>query len=255
MVSLSETIRRVGLVVTVAVLATSAAAAAGPPPTLEATCGSVYKLEAKAYWLTTRDGVRLYGIEAGSGATAIILAHGGGSNLCAGLSYAETLVPAGFRVYAFDFRGWGLSQRPTRNPLALGSDLAAAVARARADGAKHVVLIGASMGGAAIVQNTAALDVDGRVSLSGTRIWGGYGVNNPPSLPRIRAPFLYVGTRHDPRAPLAEALGIVRRVGARDKRTVLYEGVWHGWQLVDSAPFRSRARASIVDWIRRVTSL
>jgi pimeloyl-ACP methyl ester carboxylesterase len=219
------------------------------PPTLAQACGSAAGLQARSSWLTTADGVRLYEIEAGRGATTIVLAHQGGSNLCDTLSYAKTLVAAGFRVLAFDFRGWGHSELPSRNRLALGRDLAAAVGRVRAGGAKHVFLAGASMGGAAVVQNTAGLQVDGRISFSGTRLWLGYGVNDPASLPRIRAPFLYVGSRDDPRAPLQEALGIFRRIGSHDKRTVLYAGSWHGWSLVDAAPFAARTRALVLAWI------
>jgi hypothetical protein len=47
---------------------------------------------------------------------------------------------------------------------------------------------------AAIVQNTSALRVAGRISLSGTRLWPGYGINNRAGVARIRDPFLYVGT-------------------------------------------------------------
>jgi uncharacterized protein len=189
-------------------------------------------------------------IEAGTGATTIVLAHGGGSNLCETISYAKILVAAGFHVLAFDFRGWGNSESPTKNRLALGEDLAAAVARSRSEGAKHVFLIGSSMGGAAVVQNTSALDVDGRISLSGTRLWPGFGVNNPRGLARIRAPFLYLGTRDDWRAPRAEATRIFGRVGARDKRMVLYAGSAHGWELVEGTSFARRARALILGWIR-----
>src|SRR5215208_3236864 len=102
------------------------------------------------------------------------------------------------------------------------------------------------MGGAASVQNTSTLDVDGRISLSGTRLWRGYRVNDPAGLLRIRAPFLYVGSRNDWRAPLKEALGIFRRMGAGDKRTALYPGSDHGWCLVESSRFAPRARALVL---------
>jgi len=227
-----------------------ARATTSAPPTLTQACGSTSGLDASSSWLTTADGVRLYEIEAGRGSTTIVLAHQGGSNLCDTLAYAKTLVAAGLRILAFDFRGWGHSELPTRNRLALGKDLATAVDRSRADGAKHVFLAGASMGGAAIVQNTAGLHVDGRISFSGTRLWLGYGVNDPASLPRVRDPFLYVGSRDDPRAPLQEALGIFHRIGSADKRTALYRGSWHGWSLVTAAPFAPRTRALVLEWIR-----
>jgi pimeloyl-ACP methyl ester carboxylesterase len=187
--------------------------------------------------------------EAGSGTTTVVLAHGGRSDLCETLTFAQTLVAAGYRILAFDFRGNGRSDSPDANRLALGRDLAAAVVHARDAGAQHVILVGSSMGGAAIVQNTSSLRVDGRVSLSGTRLWHGFGVNNPAGLARIRAPFLYVGARDDWRAPLPEALGIFRRIGARDKQTALYPGSDHGWGLLESARFAPRARALVLRWI------
>jgi pimeloyl-ACP methyl ester carboxylesterase len=193
--------------------------------------------------------VRLYMAEAGRGATTVVLAHGGRSDLCETLTFAHVLIAAGYRIVAFDFRGGGRSDSPQTNRLALGRDLAAAVAHARRAGAEHVVLIGSSMGGAAIVQNSSSLRVDGRISLSGTRLWHGFGVNDAAGVARIRAPFLYVGARDDWRAPLQEALGVVRRIGARDKRTAFYPGSDHGWQLVESARFASQARALVVRWI------
>jgi pimeloyl-ACP methyl ester carboxylesterase len=220
------------------------------PPTLVQACGDAYDLTARAFWQQTKDGVRLYMIEAGSGKTTAVLAHGGRSDLCDTLPFATRLAAAGYRVVAFDFRGSGRSESPSTNSLALGTDIAAAVAHARATGAERVFLIGSSMGGAAIVQNTSALRVEGRISLSGTRLWPGFGINNPAGLARIRAPFLYVGSRDDWRAPLKEALGIFRRMGAVDKHTAFYPGSYHGWQLLDSSRFAPKARSLVLRWLK-----
>jgi alpha-beta hydrolase superfamily lysophospholipase len=242
-----------GLTVVLVVLVTAVPAGLadeGPPPSLVAACGDFSGVTAQSSWLTTSDGVRLYTIEAGDGPVAAVLAHQGRSDLCEELPYAKTLLAAGLRVLAFDFRGNGHSDNPARNRLSLGRDLAAAVARARAGGAKHVFLIGASMGGAAVVQNTARLAVDGRISLSGTRLWAGFGINDAAGVHALRAPFLYLGSTNDWRAPKSEARAILRSVGSRDKRITLYPGGLHGWQLVQSAPFAARARALILGWIR-----
>jgi alpha-beta hydrolase superfamily lysophospholipase len=224
--------------------------AAGAPPSLVAACGDASGITARPLWLTTQDGVRLYAVEAGHGPTAVVLAHQGGSDLCEELPYAKTLLARRLRIIAFDFRGNGRSERPDRNSLALGRDLAAAVTRAHEREAKHVFLIGASMGGAAVVQNGAGLRVDGIVSLSGTRLWPGYGINKPgPGA--LRAPFLYLGSRSDSRAPLHEARAIFRRVGSHDKHEVLYPGSLHGWELVQStSSHAAKTRAFILAWIR-----
>jgi pimeloyl-ACP methyl ester carboxylesterase len=232
--------------------ATTAAAstAEDTPPTLTEACGSTNELEARSFWLQTYDRVRLYAIEAGSGTRTVVLAHGYPSDVCETLTFAGKLVTSGYRVVAFDFRGDGRSQSPPKNPLAVGRDLAAAVAHARRNGAQRIFLIGSSYGGAAVVHNTTSLRVDGRVSLSGTRFRRGFGFNNFPGLARIRAPFLYVGTRRDPYAPLKDALRIFRRIGAPDKRTAIYPGGDHGWLLVTNGRYASPSFALVLRWIQ-----
>lgn len=226
---------------------TDSAATVGAPPTVEQACRENFR--GQTFWAETSDGVRLYMLEAGTGPTTVVLAHGGGSNLCETLDFARQLVHAGYRIVAFDFRGDGISRYSEKHPLALGNDLAAAATQARARGAKQIFLVGSSMGGAAIVQNTSALHVTGRISLSGTRLWPGYGINDYAALQQIRDPFLYVGSREDSRAPLREALGIFRRIGAADKQKVFYRGGFHGWEILEDAPESKHARKLVLDWI------
>ena len=105
------------------------------------------------------------------------------------------------------------------------------------------------MGGAAVVQNTADIRVDGLISLSGTRLWSGYGINDPAGVRSLTAPFLYIGSRDHSRAPRREALSIFDHVGSSDKRIVLYPGGAHGTSLVDASPFPGRTRGLILRWI------
>jgi len=223
------------------------------PPALRTACGTTEGLSATPMWLRTADGVRLYAVLAGSGSTVIVLAHEGRDNLCGSwLPYAKRLVRSGFRTLLFDFRGNGQSESVGGDKaLRLDRDLAAAVTRAWAGGTRRVFLIGASLGGAAAVQNGASLHVSGIVSLSGTRIWPGFGINHYASLPRLRAPLLYLGTTDDSAAPEKEARDIYARIGSKDKRIVLYRGSLHGTAFVDYAPFAPQARALILDWLRR----
>jgi pimeloyl-ACP methyl ester carboxylesterase len=223
--------------------------ASAAPPRLATACGSDSAITGQAIWLMTDDRVRLYAIEAGEGQVSVVLAHQGRSDLCEELPYAKTLVDAGLRVLAFDFRNNGHSAYPTKNALAYRRDFRAAIKRLRSDGAIRVFLIGASMGGAAAVQNSGGLPLAGVVSLSGTRLWSGFGINKPGPA-SLRAPFLYVGSKSDWRAPLNEARSIIRDAGSRDKRSVFYRGSLHGWQLVQDAPFAAKTRTLILAWVR-----
>jgi pimeloyl-ACP methyl ester carboxylesterase len=219
-------------------------------PSLVSECGPYYpRFKTRPFWLETSDGVRLHAVEAGHGSTTVVLAHQGQSSVCDTIDYVRRLLASGLRIVAFDFRGHGLSQRPARHSLALGRDLAAAVDWAREDGAEHVFLIGASMGGAAAVQNGAGLPVAGVVSLSGTRIWPGFGINKPGA-GALTAPLLYIGTRDDSAAPVDEARAVVRTAGSKDKRSLFYGGALHGWQLVGDTPMGPKNRALILSWMR-----
>ena len=221
------------------------------PPSLTDTCYSTFGVRARPIWFKASDAVRLYGIEAGTGGTAVVLAHEGGTDLCGWLPYIKTLERAGIRAFAFDFRGYLNSGAPKDGSLALGRDLTGAVAQVRADGAKHVFLMGASMGGAAVIQNSAGIRVDGLISLSGTRLWPGYGVNDPAGVHSLSAPFLYIGSRDDWRAPRMQALSVFHSVGSNDKHIVLYPGSDHGWDLVELQPYGPRTRTTILNWIDR----
>lgn len=100
--------------------------------------------------------------------------------------------------------------------------------------------MGASMGGAAVVQISVRIDVTGRISFSGTRLRSGYGINDPAGVRRVSAPFLYVGTRDDWRAPRPEARSVFGMIGSADKKIVLYPGSDHGWDLVEQPPYDAR---------------
>jgi alpha-beta hydrolase superfamily lysophospholipase len=235
--------------------ATAAAATDSGPPELTEVCQSseARRLgEATTLWLEAVDGVRLFAVEVGTGPVGIVLAHQGMSNLCGWIAFVPTLVEAGYRVLAFDFRANGRSEYPSDpvDRLELDRDLEAAIARIRDDGATNVILLGASMGGAAAVQNGAALDVDGIISMSGTHLWPGFGINHPDSLPELKVPFLMVVSREDPAAPLAEAQDIVAAIGSTDKTLIALDGSAHGWSLVEVGVTAPAVAEKVLTWIR-----
>lgn len=241
---------KLAAVILAALAVAGAAAAAGDPPPLASKCGSS-PVAAQPFWLRAEDGFRLYAVEAGEGATAVVLAHESPADLCGWLPYAATLTRAGIRVLALDLRGFGDSRpAPDAAPLAYGRDLRAAVGRLRADGARKVFLVGASFGGAAALAYAPQLDIDGVVSFSGEARLAGAKLDGLAQVARLRKPLLIVGSRHDRYLPVSDALALLRRAGTKDKRTALYPGGFHGWDIVEDAPYAARARALVLRWLR-----
>jgi len=92
------------------------------------------------------DGARVRYIDAGRGAPVVFL-HGLGASMYAWRKNLETVAAAGFRVMAFDNRGFGLSDKP---PVPYDNAAYARLAVALMDslGLSDAVLVGHSMGGA-----------------------------------------------------------------------------------------------------------
>ena len=241
-----------GLLVAVGVLIVGGTPVeAATPPSLESKCGDSSGVVASPFFVRTTDGVELYSIDVGAGPAAIVLVHESPANLCGWLPYIPSLTAAGFRVLAFDLRGFSDSTLPAGPPArAYDRDLAAMVARARADGAKRVFLMGASYGGAVSLTYAPRLPIDGVISLSGETYLPSQRANPLVSAPRLKVPLLIVGSRHDRYLPIKSAVALLRRTAAKDKRTAFYPGGWHGWTIVETAPYASSARALIAAWIR-----
>lgn len=154
-------------------------------------------------------------------------------------------------MLALDLRGFGNSEYAVgRASDAFGRDLRAAIARLGADGATRVFLMGASYGGAVVLTYAPGLAIAGVISLSGEIGLPSVDANALKSAPHLRAPLLIVGSRHDRYLPVRSALRLLRRARSKDKRTAFYPGGWHGWDIVEQAPYASKARALILAWIR-----
>ncbi len=112
----------------------------------------------------TRDGGLVHADVYGNGGRSVVLAHGGRFDKESWAPQALTLVKAGFRVLAFDFRGFGQSKGPGDSDLytaPLHLDVLAAVRYLRTTGAKTVAVVGGSMGGAAAAD--ASIEAPGEI--------------------------------------------------------------------------------------------
>jgi pimeloyl-ACP methyl ester carboxylesterase len=109
----------------------------------------------------TQDGGLIYGDVYGKGGPGLVLAHGGPFNKESWAKQAQVFQEAGFRVLAFDFRGYGQSRGPGQSdfdnaPFHL--DVLAAVRYLRKTGAQTVSVVGGSFGGSAAGDASIASD-------------------------------------------------------------------------------------------------
>jgi pimeloyl-ACP methyl ester carboxylesterase len=170
---------------------------------------------------------RLAAVSIGTGNVAVILAHQVSGSLCEWWPYARSLAKH-FRVVAFDFDGFGGS--PTGDANYPG-EVVAAADWARHHGSRRVVLMGASMGGTAVVVAAARLGnrAAGVIDLSGPATFGD--VNALGAARHVHVPVLFGYAKLD--NPFASDVRRVRAATpARDKPVVSVGGLVHGVDLV-----------------------
>lgn len=98
----------------------------------------------------TEEGATIYADVYGTGARGVVLAHGGRFDKASWELQARAFAQAGFRVLAFDFRGYGQSRGGAADGRRF--DVLAAVRYLRQAGAQTVAVVGASMGGDAAAE-------------------------------------------------------------------------------------------------------
>jgi DNA-binding PadR family transcriptional regulator/dienelactone hydrolase len=195
--------------------------------------------------LRAADGIRLAGHVFGHGRVGIVLAHQSPGDTCQWTAYGQRLARLGYMPLALDFRGSGESATASfAASLRLGGDLAAAVRYLRAHGARKVFLVGASMGGAAVVQGGANIRpvVDGVVAVSASS----YLIDARKWAPRLRAPVLYLAGSLDAGAA-DQSRQLFRATRERAKAIALYDDGRHGVDLVGG---NRTARARIETFLR-----
>jgi pimeloyl-ACP methyl ester carboxylesterase len=183
--------------------------------------------------LRAADGTRLVGHRFGRGPTAVVLVHQYDGDVCEWAPYAKRLASLGYTVIAFDLRGFGLSQRRVGNAsFRYAGDIAAAVKAARSFGAKHVVVVGASLGANATVVAGANVrpPLDGIVSLSAP---GSFSLDAVAAARKLAVPVLYAAADVDQGGIYArDAQAMYDATPGADKQIVVVPGAAHGVRLV-----------------------
>jgi alpha-beta hydrolase superfamily lysophospholipase len=105
--------------------------------------------------------------------------------------------------------------------------------------------MGGSYGGAAVVWAGAEMGSD-LIDLSGpTSLFNVIGL-----APKVTAPLLVVGSRHDNVVSPQDSRELVSAAGSEDKRLAIYAGGWHAQDLLHSAPYQERVDALIMEFLR-----
>lgn len=185
------------------------------------------------------DRTRLAGHRFGRGPTAVVFAHELRGGACQWIPYARTLAARGYLTIAFDFRGFGASQRRYGNAASRQpADVTAMAKRARALGAKKVILVGASMGGTAVLLAAANARpaVDGVVSLSGPSSFGV--MDGVAAAKKLTMPVLYaVGSRDEGFVEASRAL--YDATASTAKRLEIVDSDDHGVDLLNDRGTRA----------------
>lgn len=188
--------------------------------------------------------LKISAVEFGSGANGVVLVHQSDASMCQWLPYALVLAERGYRVLAFDFAGFGTSS-PTQHPTYI-DDIRTAVSYLRDQrGARHVVVIGASMGATMSVVASAAITpaVDGVIAVSPPRVFDG--VNAEVAAPQLRTPALYIAGASDGDYEVY-ATDLSEETPAPFRELLVVQAPQHGVELVGApTPAGAQVRAAI----------
>jgi pimeloyl-ACP methyl ester carboxylesterase len=188
-------------------------------------------------------GVQLDAAMVGASTAGVVLVHEYPADLCGFWPYAVYLSHKGLRVLDLDLRCFGLSSCPGGDAKArVADDIAAAVGELRRHGAKRVALVGASMGGTAVLVAgvTVRPPVAAVVSLSGERDptnLTGLPLDAGAAVPHLDAPTMYVVATQDRYVSVDDTRALYRATRATDKRIEVLSGSnagLHGWQLLSN---------------------
>ena len=205
-------------------------------------------------WFDAPDGAHLAGVVLGQGRTGVVLAHQRWFSLCSWMPFARTLAQQGFRVLAFDFRGFGISPPMSgRAGRSLDLDVAGGIGYLRHLGVDRVVLVGTSMGATSSLmvasqdQPAGQAPVVGVVSISGPSRF--YEMDAAKAVEHLRVPLLLIASAED--GSYARAARVLYdNARSHSKRMVILPGKVHGIGLLSSGANGAQVRQLITTFIQ-----
>jgi hypothetical protein len=200
--------------------------------------------------LTAPDGSVINTVWLGSGSTAAVLLHQTDTNgLCGMLFYASYLADHGIRSVAIDLCGYSQSfcqVSSHENPV---GQVKLITDTLRADGARRITLVGASMGGSLAVAAASPTNADAVVDLSGPARFNSFDIK--ANAPTVTMPILIAFGKVTDADDLAAVRAQLPAMPTRRKQpVVLDEG--HGVELlreIGSSKLSPLAR-KVLEWVR-----
>ena len=203
------------------VLALGATAGAGSPPSLDG-CLSASRTTRLVRFAAGRE--RLAAAVVGSGPVGVVLANQTDNSVCEWLPLPSYLADHGMQVLAFDYGNGDDS-----------AEVHAAARYLRAHGGRRLVLIGASIGGAVVIDAGVHLhpQPSAVVSLSAVPEVTSYPF--PADAQRLRSPIFQIGASDDPLTQYGKDTRLLYRASpSPGKRLLLVPGSAHGVDFVSS---------------------
>ena len=187
--------------------------------------------------LITADGITVAGFVQGpASATAetlsVVLVHQVNGDHCGWAAEAAHLAKTN-TVLSLDLRGYGASQSASGTAaLMYRKDIEAAVQYLRTQRATKVVLIGASMGGSAVVVAGAAIKppVDAVVTVSAPGNFNGQ--NATANISKLTMPLRVMAASDDGGATAGAKRLLAKAKASADAASFLYAKGGHGWALL-----------------------
>ena len=186
----------------------------------------------KTLTMETSDGVRVAGFVQGSGPLGIVIVHQVNGDHC-GWAAETAYLAKRATVLALDLRGYGASASATgTNAFLYRNDIAAAVAELRQRGIAKIVLIGASMGGSAVLVAASVIvpPVDAVVAVSAPGNFQGQ--NALAAVGLLTMPLRFVAANDDGSASSTAKAFTIKATRSTDAASTVFPRGGHGWKLL-----------------------
>ncbi|MCL5985392.1 MAG: alpha/beta hydrolase [Actinobacteria bacterium] len=210
--------------------------------TKETTAQESTSLEVREVSFITEDDIKIAGRIFGKSETGIILSHMYPADQTSWDSFANMLMQNGYEAMTFDFRGYGKSEGKKEIDK-IYKDLTAALNFIKEDGAKSVVLIGASMGGTASLFVASQNRVDGVITISAPVEFKGLKTGD---LKKISCPKLFIAGEKDSSA--AQSAKYLYENSTDPREMAIYPTDEHGTYIFDG-PYGEDLSNQIFDFL------